>query len=106
MSENYVDVASVDDLVPGQMACLSAGSLKVLLCNVDGVFHAVSQMCSHEEYPLCIGALQGDTVKCSLHGSRFKLSSGEPMDEPADEPIRVYPVRLADGRVLVDIGGP
>ena len=100
----FVDVASTDDLAPGQMACLSAGSETVLLCNVAGRFHAVASMCSHEDYPLCIGALQGATVKCSLHGSRFDLCSGEPLDEPADEPIRVYPVRVERGRVLVSLG--
>lgn len=100
----FVDVGPVDGLAAGQMACLPAGSETVLLCNVDGRFHAVAPMCSHEDYPLCTGALQGETVKCALHGSRFNLISGQPLDEPADEPIRVYPVRVEQGRVLVDIG--
>ena len=100
----FVDVGPVDALAAGRMACLPAGSETVLLCNVNGRFHAVAPMCSHEDYPLCTGALQGETVKCALHGSRFNLISGQPMDEPADEPIRVYPVRVEHGRVLVGLG--
>ena len=99
----FVDVAATDALAPGQMACLPAGPDTVLLCNVAGRFHAVAQMCSHEDYPLCLGALQGETVKCSLHGSRFNLLSGQALDEPADEPIQVYPVRVEHGRIWVGV---
>ncbi|MGB0721118.1 MAG: non-heme iron oxygenase ferredoxin subunit [Gammaproteobacteria bacterium] len=100
---NWVEAARVGDIGPGTMACVDAGSTRVLICNVDGTFHAVAEMCSHEDYPLCIGALQGETVKCSLHGSRFNLLNGEPMDEPADAPITVYPVKLDGDRILVQV---
>ncbi|MGB0713202.1 MAG: non-heme iron oxygenase ferredoxin subunit [Gammaproteobacteria bacterium] len=99
----WVDAAAVDDIGPGTMACVDAGPVRVLICNVAGTFHAVAEMCSHEDYPLCIGALQGETVKCSLHGSRFKLTDGAPLDEPADQAIAVYPVRVDGNRILVQV---
>jgi 3-phenylpropionate/trans-cinnamate dioxygenase ferredoxin subunit len=37
-----------------------------------------------------------------LHGSYFDLATGAALVEPADEPIRTYPVRIAAGQVWVD----
>ncbi len=44
-------------------------------------------------------------MKCPLHGSRFSLRTGQPMEDPAEEPLRCYPVRLEGGTVLVSIDG-
>ncbi|HEX7972405.1 MAG TPA: nitrite reductase (NAD(P)H) small subunit [Thiobacillus sp.] len=40
-------------------------------------------------------------MKCSLHGSYFDLTTGEPTCEPADAPIRTYEVKVEDGQVWV-----
>jgi 3-phenylpropionate/trans-cinnamate dioxygenase ferredoxin subunit len=40
-----------------------------------------------------------------LHTSRFDLVTGKALDLPAYDPLDVYPVTIADGRVLVDYPG-
>ena len=42
-------------------------------------------------------------VKCPLHGSRFDLRTGEPMEDPAEEPLRCYPASVQDGVVRVEL---
>jgi 3-phenylpropionate/trans-cinnamate dioxygenase ferredoxin subunit len=59
-------------------------------------------MCSHEDYSLWFGCVKGRSIKCSLHGSYFDLASGQPLNEPADCPIRTYPTRTEAGQVWVD----
>jgi 3-phenylpropionate/trans-cinnamate dioxygenase ferredoxin subunit len=73
-----------------------------VIANAGGTFFAVEDLCSHEDYPLSYGCLEGDRIKCSLHGSRFSLRTGEPTEEPADEPIATFRVKLIDGKVWVD----
>ncbi len=74
---------------------------RLLLANVEGQFFLVQEMCSHEDVSLYLGCLQGKTLKCSLHGSRFDLSTGQPLDEPADEPLQIYPVRVENGQIFL-----
>jgi 3-phenylpropionate/trans-cinnamate dioxygenase ferredoxin subunit len=72
---------------------------RLLLVFADGDYFVVDEMCSHEDYSLALGCIKGRRIKCSLHGSYFDLASGAALDEPADEPIRTYPVRVEDGQV-------
>lgn len=98
----WIDVAAENELAPGQMKRFIAGGKKLLLARAASGHYCVDEMCSHEDYSLWFGCVQGDRIKCSLHGSYFDLSTGQPLNEPADCPLRTWPVKVADGRVLVE----
>ena len=51
------------------------------------------------------GFLTDGSLTCALHLSRFDLASGEALDPPADEPLAVYRVTVAEGRLIVDFPG-
>jgi 3-phenylpropionate/trans-cinnamate dioxygenase ferredoxin subunit len=69
----------------------------------DGDFHAVSDICTHGAVSLSEGEIEGCTVECWLHGSRFDLRTGTPLSLPAVQPIAVYPVTIEGSTVLVDV---
>ncbi|MHB1950839.1 MAG: Rieske (2Fe-2S) protein [Acidiferrobacteraceae bacterium] len=94
-------VAATRDIPPGRMWCVHLNGQRLLLANVDGTYYAVGGTCSHEDVSLCTGALQGETVKCPLHGSRFNVRSGDVLDGPAEEPLPVYPVRVEGEQLWV-----
>lgn len=100
MSE-YVAVAATDELKPAQMKRVVVGSKRLLLCNSAGTIYCVDEMCSHEDYSLYLGCIKDGKIKCSLHGSYFDLTTGKPTCEPADMPIRTYPVKIEAGQVWV-----
>jgi 3-phenylpropionate/trans-cinnamate dioxygenase ferredoxin subunit len=103
MNPDLVAVARVDEIASGQFRKVTVDDRAFILANVDGRFYAVEDNCSHEDYPLSYGCLDGDRIKCSLHGSRFSLITGEPMDEPADTPIRTYRLEVdPDGQIWLD----
>ncbi|WP_296702185.1 non-heme iron oxygenase ferredoxin subunit [Thiocapsa sp. UBA6158] len=102
MDTPYVAVAGTDEIAPGKFLKVVVDNQAYIVANVDGRFYAVEDNCSHEDYPLSYGCLDGDRIKCSLHGSRFSLKTGEPMDEPADEPIRTYRLVVSEGRIWID----
>jgi 3-phenylpropionate/trans-cinnamate dioxygenase ferredoxin subunit len=103
MTDKWVEVANSKDLKPGEMMRVEVAGERYLVVNADGQVYAVDDLCSHEEVSLYLGCIDGDTVKCSLHGSRFSLKSGEPLEEPATEPINTYAVKTHADRIYLKI---
>ena len=50
----------------------------VFVRTADGDVHAVDDTCSHANVSLSEGELDGCTLECWLHGSRFDLRTGTP----------------------------
>lgn len=103
MTDAYIPAVSAADLPPGRMTCVDVGGQRVLVANVDGVFFATDDMCTHEDASLSTGSLDGELVKCPLHGSRFSLRTGEALEDPAEDPLRCYAVKVEDGAVLIRV---
>ena len=76
---------------------------RITLANVAGTVFAIDDTCTHRGCSLGDGKLDGSTVQCACHGSRFDVTSGAVVRGPAKEPVRSYPVRVADGEVQVDL---
>lgn len=104
MAENYIALAELADVPVGKMYRAEHAGAFYLLANIDGTVYAVDDMCSHEDASLFKGSLHGDCVKCPLHGSRFELKSGRALDEPAEDNINTYAVRLDGDTILVAVG--
>jgi 3-phenylpropionate/trans-cinnamate dioxygenase ferredoxin subunit len=68
----------------------------------DEVF-ALEDVCSHAEFPLTDGEVDGTTIECALHGSRFDLRTGKPLGPPATQPVRTFPVSVTNGDVYIDM---
>jgi len=104
MNESYIAVAQLSELKPGhtKKICLPDHG-PILLANVDGQIYAVDDTCTHEDSSLSLGCLRKDKVKCTLHGSWFSVVTGEPSEEPADEPLRCYPVKLEDQTIHINL---
>ena len=67
-----------------------------------GRFAACGAVCPHEDGPLADGWIEGDAVVCPWHGFAFDLATGQcRVDE--DLAIAVYPVRVVDAAVEVDL---
>jgi 3-phenylpropionate/trans-cinnamate dioxygenase ferredoxin subunit len=106
------DVCRVADVPPGTALRVELDTADGTLVEValvhtdDGAFHAVSDVCSHGQVSLSDGEIEGCTVECWLHGSRFDLRTGAPLGLPATHPIPVYPVTVEGDVVLVDVDCP
>lgn len=101
MSRHSIKIARRGELLPGKMKRVDLDGRRILLANVDGSYYATDDTCTHEESSLSKGFLKGDTVKCPLHGSRFNLRTGQVLDDPAEENLRTYPVRLDGDDILI-----
>jgi 3-phenylpropionate/trans-cinnamate dioxygenase ferredoxin subunit len=98
MSLRQIKITEAEALNPGQMLGIMIENKSILLANIKGTLYAIDNQCSHEDALLYNGALKGDCVECPLHGSRFSFKTGQPMEEPATEPVQTYSiVRGNDG---------
>jgi 3-phenylpropionate/trans-cinnamate dioxygenase ferredoxin subunit len=68
----------------------------------EGVF-AIKDVCSHADVPLSEGEVDGTTIECWLHGSRFDLRTGRPTGLPATKPVPVYQTMIDGDDVFVRI---
>lgn len=99
---SFRTVAKTSDIAPGAMKAVDLDGEEVVVANVDGVFFAFSNTCTHKGGPLADGELAGETVTCPWHATVFNVKSGEPLEGPAMSPVSTYEVRIeGDGIQIV-----
>jgi len=99
----YLRACALSDLADGEALGVEVGEEPVAIVRTCGEVFAIRDVCSHAEVPLSEGEIDGRTIECWLHGSRFDLRTGKPTGLPATEPVPVYPVKIEGDDVLVDI---
>ncbi|MBT9160541.1 MAG: Benzene 1,2-dioxygenase system ferredoxin subunit [Dehalococcoidia bacterium] len=97
----WTNIMRRSELQPGDMYRHEGGPEPVLVCNVNGEFFAVQDTCTHGEWALSDGYLEGDVVECSLHFAKFCVRTGKVKAIPACKALRVFPVKVEDDSVLV-----
>lgn len=98
----WVD-ATAAALPDGTLVALRAGDELIAVGRAGGVWHALDGWCTHAECPLTDGWLEDAALRCACHAALFDLATGTPLEGPADDPVRVYPTRVVDGRVEVEL---
>lgn len=99
---DWIDVAAVDDFLPGTCRVVATDEIPIVVFNLDGRYYAVSNICTHEHAELSDGALDGEEIVCPLHGARFSVITGAVLGPPAYENLRTFPVRVVNGWIEVD----
>jgi 3-phenylpropionate/trans-cinnamate dioxygenase ferredoxin subunit len=95
-------VGPVTDVAKGTALQVEVDGVEVAVVHADDDnFYAVRDECSHASVALSEGEVDGCTLECWLHGSRFDLRTGEPSGPPAIDPVAVYPVEIRDGDIYV-----
>jgi 3-phenylpropionate/trans-cinnamate dioxygenase ferredoxin component len=99
----WQSVAKVSDIPPERVAVFEVGDHEVAVCNVDGEFYAIDDLCTHDGGSLDQGELEGDEIECPRHGARFDVRTGAAVQLPAFEPVETHDVRLEGDTVQVGV---
>jgi len=98
----FVKIGSLSQFLPGVVNECDVDGRRVIVVNVGGTLHAVSNVCPHVSLPLGGGFVSEDTIVCPFHGSVFNLATGECVEGPAaGDSIDVYAVQVEGDDVLV-----
>ena len=99
----FVKVAKTSDIQPGEIKSFVVNTDVIAICNVDGEFYVIKDECSHMEYPLSDGILEGEIIACAYHGAEFNVKTGEALSLPAIEPVETFEVRVEGDDIYVMI---
>jgi len=104
MSEkSFVAVAKLEDVPAGTKKLIDVNGLEIVLCNTRDRIFAVRNLCSHAHEKLDCGKMKNGWIACPVHGARFDLETGEPMNPPATMPIETYEVRVEGDTIEIAV---
>ncbi len=114
-----VDVGAVSDFEDRRVRIVKAQGREVGVLRWRDRFFAVHNRCPHQKGPVCLGIVSGrlmgaapgsmdvddeaPVLACPWHGWEFELQNGRALWDQSYA-VRVYPVSVRDGRVLVEVG--
>ncbi len=98
----FVKVAARTDIPVGGKKLVEIDGVAVAVFNVNGVFYAIEDVCTHDGGNLVEGDLLGNEIECPRHGARFDVRSGAATKMPAFEPVPTYTVKVEQDAVLVE----
>ena len=88
---SFEQVGSVADVAKGSVVSTELNGIDVAVVHADDdQFYAVRDECSHAAVALSEGEVDGCSLECWLHGSRFDLRTGKPTGLPATEPVATF----------------
>ena len=97
-----IRVCAAADVAKGEAVQVTVEGTEIALVHADDDnFYAVRDECSHAAVALSEGEVDGCTLECWLHGSRFDLRTGEPTGLPATGPVATFAVEIRDGDIYV-----
>ncbi len=99
---NFIKVASISDLNPGECKVVNVNGTDVALFNIGGEFFAINNTCLHRGGPLGEGFVEGDVVTCPWHGWRYNVKTGANVTIPSAK-VANYQVKIEGNGVLVAV---
>jgi nitrite reductase/ring-hydroxylating ferredoxin subunit len=91
------------ELTQGKPTKVNVAGNDVLLLKTPTKLYALANRCAHMGGPLNEGKLDGDSVICPWHGSRFCLEDGQVEDGPATTSQPAFDVKIESGNVLIRV---
>ena len=103
MSEEWRDACAIDDIDEEDLITVDvAGSHLAVYNTPEGVF-ATQALCTHEDESLDGGLVMDGVIECPLHQGRFCVKSGKALSAPATVDLKIFQVKIENGRVFVRI---
>ncbi|MFK7876605.1 MAG: non-heme iron oxygenase ferredoxin subunit [Paracoccaceae bacterium] len=103
MSDGWVDTIGVDALDPNWPIRVDIGARAIAIYQTKTGIYASLALCNHGGADLCDGYFDGHVIECPLHQGAFDVRDGRPVSAPATRPMRMFPVRVAAGRVQIQM---
>jgi 3-phenylpropionate/trans-cinnamate dioxygenase ferredoxin component len=94
-------IARRSDIPPGSTQRVVIEGQEILVCNVDGDFFAIEDVCTHDGGPLDQGELEGECIVCPRHGATFDVRTGEALTLPAVIPLPIFATEVDGDDVYV-----
>lgn len=113
-----ITITTTDQIKPGEVKSFSVGNRQILVARQDDTYYAADNKCPHMGGNLSKGTLEGHTITCPLHNSRFDLTDGKVLQWTdfsgiakaigstikKPKPLKTYPVIIKNNEIQVLLG--
>jgi 3-phenylpropionate/trans-cinnamate dioxygenase ferredoxin component len=103
MADSWIVAATEGEIEPGKVKVVEVGERRLAVCNVDGEYYCIDDVCTHDGGALDQGELLGDQIECPRHGALFDVKTGKALTLPAVIPVDTHQVRVEGGQVQVKV---
>jgi len=100
---NWQTIGALDDFTEGEPAAVVAGERQIAVFRIGGEVFALNDLCTHGHARLSDGYVEDGCVECPLHQGLIDIRTGTPRCAPITEAVRVFPIRIVDARVEVNV---
>ncbi len=102
-SDSWIDISNFLGLKKGELADFDYDDKKIMIANINGEFFASDRVCTHAYVDLTGGFLDESekTVTCPLHHSSFDMKSGNALNLPAEDPLKVYKIKKEKNKLFI-----
>ena len=104
MIDSGVKVATTDEFTSKSWKAVRVEGHRVLIVKLDDGYHAIDELCSHEEESLAEGVIDGVKIECPRHGATFDIMTGAVRSLPAVHPLRIHHVTIRGNDIFVSLG--
>jgi 3-phenylpropionate/trans-cinnamate dioxygenase ferredoxin subunit len=98
----WTAICPLGRLIDQTIVCASIGGNDLMLISSDGRAVACERACPHEQADLSRGRLSNGRLLCPRHAASFDLDDGSISAGWPSGPLKIYPVRIAEGQVWID----
>ena len=101
-------VADINEVPPGRVKTVTAGTHSMALTNIDGEFTAMDNRCPHQGGPLGEGSIEKGSdgqcwLRCPWHGWDFDPKTGRPPGGHEDSGQNLYPIDVREDGIYIGL---
>jgi len=94
----------ISDITPGKMVKVSIDGRDILVANIDGVYCAVDDSCTHSGASLSEGKLENGIITCGWHAAQFDCKTGKLVKFPAKiRDLTSYKTSVESDDVFIEV---
>ena len=99
----WIDATAFDEIDDEDVVRFDHAGRTFAIYRVEDEVYVSDGLCTHEHVHLCDGLVIGHVIECPKHNGRFDVRDGRPLGAPVCERLRIYPAKVEDGRVLIEV---
>ena len=91
------------EIVSGQMKKITVDGKEIIVSNVDGIYFAIDDTCTHSGASLSEGKLEDSILTCDWHGAQFDCKNGKLIKFPAKiADLKSYKIVVESDNIFVE----
>ena len=95
-------IAEKNEISSGKGKAFKIDGKQIAIFNQNG-YHAMDDLCVHQDGSIASGKLDGNIVECPLHFWHYNIKTGELKDYIKDVKLATYSIEIKDDGIYIDV---